>query len=122
VALVVWGWGVAQYPAVLPGTSVTLGNAGAPSSTLVALVAIFVLAVLLVLPSFALLFSMQGRLLLRGDGPTILAADPLSAPRSSTGDQHGPSDKPGPGGWLTLLGLLAAGAIRRARERRRQRR
>jgi cytochrome d ubiquinol oxidase subunit II len=122
VALVVWGWGVAQYPAVLPGTSVTLGNAGAPSSTLVALVAIFVLAVLLVLPSFALLFSMQGRLLLRGDGPTILAADPLSAATSSTGDQRGPSDKPGPGGWLTLLGLLAAGAIGRARERRRQRR
>jgi cytochrome bd-type quinol oxidase subunit 2 len=125
VAAVIWGWGLAQFPKVLPGTGVTLGNAGAPHATLVAIVVIFVAAVLLVGPSFVLLFSMQGRLLLRGgDGPTILGADSLSAtsPASSTGDRPGPSDRPGPGGWLTLLGLLAAGAIGRALERRRQRR
>jgi hypothetical protein len=30
VAAVVWGWGVARYPVLLPGTTVTLSNAGAP--------------------------------------------------------------------------------------------
>jgi cytochrome d ubiquinol oxidase subunit II len=38
VAAVVWGWGVAQYPVLLPGTAVTLSNAGAPNDTLVAIV------------------------------------------------------------------------------------
>jgi cytochrome d ubiquinol oxidase subunit II len=123
VAAVIWGWGLAQFPKVLPATGVTLGNAGAPHATLVAIVVIFVAAVVLVGPSFALLFSMQGRLLLRGgDGPTILAADPLrgTSPAASAGDQRESSDKPGPGGWLTFLGLLAAGVVVRALERRRQ--
>jgi cytochrome d ubiquinol oxidase subunit II len=123
VAAVIWGWGLAQFPKVLPGTGVTLGNAGAPHSTLVAIVVIFVAGVLLVGPSFALLFSMQGRLLLRGgDGSTMLASDLLDAkpPPASPGHQRGPSGKPGHGGWLTVLGLLAAGAIVRALERRRQ--
>ena len=35
VAAVIWGWGVAQYPVLLPGTAVTLSNAGAPHATLV---------------------------------------------------------------------------------------
>ena len=29
VSAVIWGWGVAQYPVLLPGTTVTLTNAGA---------------------------------------------------------------------------------------------
>ncbi len=37
----IWGWGVAQYPVLLPGTAVTLANAGAPQATMVALVALF---------------------------------------------------------------------------------
>ena len=64
VAAVVWGWGVAQYPVLLPGTSVTLTNAGAPASTLVALVVLFIVALVLIGPSFALLFTLQGRRLL----------------------------------------------------------
>ena len=42
VAAVVWGWGVAQYPVLLPGTAVTLSNAGAPQSTMVAVIVVFI--------------------------------------------------------------------------------
>ena len=74
VAAVVWGWGVAQYPVLLPGTPVTLANAGAPHATLVALIAVFIAAALLVGPSFALLFSMQSRRLLGADEQGTLSA------------------------------------------------
>ena len=63
----IWGWGVAQYPVLLPGTTVTLTNAGAPHATLAAIVWLFVAAVVIVGPSFALLFSLQGRQLLHAD-------------------------------------------------------
>ena len=73
VAAVIWGWGVAQYPVLLPGTSLTLANAGAPHSTLVATLAVAVLVVVLVVPSFGLLFTLQSRRMLRsephGTGP-----------------------------------------------------
>jgi cytochrome bd ubiquinol oxidase subunit II len=67
VAAVVWGWGVAQYPVLLPGTAVTLSNAGAPDDVLVALVILFIVAVALIGPSFALLYILQGRRLLSAD-------------------------------------------------------
>jgi cytochrome bd ubiquinol oxidase subunit II len=56
---VIWAWGVAQYPALLPGTPVTLTNAGAPRATLVAIVVLFVILALLIGPSFILLFYLQ---------------------------------------------------------------
>jgi len=68
VAAVIWGWGVAQYPALLPGTDVTLTNAGATQATFVAVVVVAIAAVILVVPSFALLYALQGRRLLGGDG------------------------------------------------------
>src|SRR5438034_1054688 len=79
LAAVYRGWGVAQYPVLLPGTTVTLSNAGAPQSTLDAIVVLFVAAVLIVGPSFALLFSLQGRRLLDADDDTgaALALQPL---------------------------------------------
>lgn len=64
VACVVWGWGIAQYPVVLPGTAVTLTNAGAPRSTMDAVVVVFIIAAVLLAPSFALLYILQGRRLL----------------------------------------------------------
>ena len=67
VAAVVWGWGVAQYPVLLPGTAVTLSNAGAPDDTLVSLVVLFIVAVLLIGPAFILLYSLQSRRLLGAD-------------------------------------------------------
>ena len=74
VAAVVWGWGVAQYPVLLPGTAVTLSNAGAPQATMVALIVVFIVAVLLVGPSFALLYILQGRRLLHADEAEALPA------------------------------------------------
>jgi cytochrome bd ubiquinol oxidase subunit II len=67
VAAVVWGWGVAQYPALLPGTSLTLTSAAAPHAILVTVIVVFVAAALLVGPSFLLLFSLHGRQLLEGE-------------------------------------------------------
>jgi cytochrome d ubiquinol oxidase subunit II len=71
VAAIVWGWGVAQYPVLLPGTTLTLTNSGAPDSTFVAMVAIAIAAVVLVVPGFILLLVLQGRrLLAAGDHGT----------------------------------------------------
>jgi cytochrome bd ubiquinol oxidase subunit II len=67
VAAVVWGWGVAQYPALLPGTGLTLSSGAAPHSVLVTVVVVFVAAAVLVGPSFLLLFSLHGRQLLEGE-------------------------------------------------------
>jgi cytochrome d ubiquinol oxidase subunit II len=67
VAAVVWGWGIAQYPVLLPGTGLTLATASAPHSVLVTVVVIFVAAALLVGPSFLLLFSLHGRQLLEAE-------------------------------------------------------
>jgi cytochrome d ubiquinol oxidase subunit II len=92
VAAVVWGWGVAQYPVLLPGTPVTLANAGAPHATLVALIVLFVAAVLLVGPSFALLFSMQSRRLLGAADQSTLSA---AVPPDRT-EQSSPGEWPGP--------------------------
>jgi cytochrome bd ubiquinol oxidase subunit II len=67
VAAVVWGWGAAQYPALLPGTSLTLTTAAAPHSILVTVIVVFIAAAVLVGPSFLLLFSLHGRQLLEGE-------------------------------------------------------
>jgi cytochrome d ubiquinol oxidase subunit II len=67
VAAVVWGWGVAQYPTLLPGTGLTLSTGSAPHSVLVTVVVVFVVAALLVGPSFVLLFWLHGRQLLEGE-------------------------------------------------------
>ena len=67
VAAVVWGWGVAQYPVLLPGTGLTLTSGAAPHSILVTVVVVFVAAALLVGPSFILLFSLHSRQLLEGE-------------------------------------------------------
>jgi cytochrome bd ubiquinol oxidase subunit II len=67
VAAIVFGWGLAQYPALLPGTGLTLASGAAPHSVLVTVIVVFVAAALLVGPSFFLLFSLHGRQLLEGD-------------------------------------------------------
>ena len=75
VASVVWGWGVAQYPVLLPGTAVTLSNAGAPNDTLAAIVVLSIVAVLLIGPAFILLYRLQGRRLLGADEPATRAGE-----------------------------------------------
>ena len=63
VAAVVGGWGVGQYPDMLPG-EITIEQAAAPSATLWALVVVVVLAVLFIVPALVLLLrlSQQDRL------------------------------------------------------------
>jgi cytochrome d ubiquinol oxidase subunit II len=63
VATVVWGWGAAQYPDLLPGT-LTLSQAAAPHATLVALLVVFGAALLLVVPAIGLLFALHQRSML----------------------------------------------------------
>ncbi len=124
VAAVVWGWGVAQYPVLLPGTAVTLTNAGAPHATLVAIIWLFVAAVVLVGPAFALLFYLQGRSLLYADDAQIaLAGVPGIGTRPPAGPrgQQLASGSPGSGSRAAALGLVAVGALVRALGRRRGR-
>jgi cytochrome bd ubiquinol oxidase subunit II len=64
---VVWGWGLAQSPVLLPGTGLTVTSAAAPHSVLVTVIVVFVAAAVLVGPSFLLLFSLHGRQLLEGE-------------------------------------------------------
>jgi cytochrome bd ubiquinol oxidase subunit II len=121
VAAVVWGWGVAQYPVLLPGTPVTLANAGAPHATLVALIAVFIAAALLVGPSFALLFTMQSRRLLgAGEHGTQSAAVAGGHPQPPAAHHQRPSPDRhrGPATRGAVLGtIVIAAVIRRLRHR-----
>lgn len=114
VAAVVWGWGVAQYPVLLPGTAVTLGDAGAPPTTLVALIVVFVAAVVLVGPSFGLLFALQGRRLLDADdhhsAPVAELPEPAPRRQQSSGGRQ-----PSRGALLGLVVLVTI--VRRLRNR-----
>ncbi len=60
VAAIVWGWGVAQLPAILPG-SLTIDAAAAPAGTLDALLVIAIAAALTIGPSLAVLFILEDR-------------------------------------------------------------
>jgi cytochrome bd ubiquinol oxidase subunit II len=69
VVAIVWGWGVAQHPYLLP-TSVTIDAGAAPSSTLTGLLIVFGVAVLLVIPALALLYTLVQRTLVEeGSAP-----------------------------------------------------
>jgi cytochrome bd ubiquinol oxidase subunit II len=105
VACVVWGWGVAQYPVLLPGTAVTLSSAGAPDDTLVALVILFIVAAALIGPSFVLLYVLQSRRLLGADGGIVATAVPAG---------QGPP-APGPGARAVALTLVIVRALVRRR-------
>jgi cytochrome bd ubiquinol oxidase subunit II len=63
VATVVFGWGLAQYPYLLP-TSLPLAAGSAPTASLVAELIVAGLAVLLVAPGFAILYYLQQRRML----------------------------------------------------------
>ena len=58
VASMVWGWGVAQYPYLLPQSLTISAGAGAPA-TLQWLVVVVVAALLLVLPSLVFVFRLD---------------------------------------------------------------
>jgi cytochrome bd ubiquinol oxidase subunit II len=60
VAAVIWGWGIAQHPYLLPQT-LTIDDAAAPSATLTSVLIVFAVAVVLVLPAIALLYTLVQR-------------------------------------------------------------
>jgi cytochrome d ubiquinol oxidase subunit II len=60
VATVIWGWGVAQWPYLLP-EKLTIDDAAAPSATLTGLLIVFGVAVFIVLPAIGLLFTLVQR-------------------------------------------------------------
>jgi cytochrome d ubiquinol oxidase subunit II len=67
VASIVIGWGVAQWPYILP-TSLEVSEAAAPSGTLGALLVATGLFAVIVLPAFLLLYALDQKSLLPEEG------------------------------------------------------
>jgi cytochrome bd ubiquinol oxidase subunit II len=67
VASIVIGWGVAQWPYLLP-TSLTVADGAAPSGTLTAILVVFGVFVVLIAPALALLYTLDQKSLLPGEG------------------------------------------------------
>ena len=67
VASIVIGWGVAEWPYILPET-LEVADAAAPSATLGALLVAAVGAVLIVVPGFVLLYTLDQKELLPDEG------------------------------------------------------
>jgi len=63
VVAVIWGWGVAQFPYLLP-TSLKISQSAAPGPTLDAVLIVFLIAAIVVLPSLGLLYWLSQRELL----------------------------------------------------------
>jgi cytochrome d ubiquinol oxidase subunit II len=66
VATVVVGWGVAQWPYMLP-ESLKVSAAASPDGTLTAVLVVFVFAAVIILPSLGLLFLLDQKSMLVGD-------------------------------------------------------
>ena len=75
VASIIGGWGVGQWPYILP-TSLKIADAAAPSGTLAAVLVVFVIAAVVILPSLALLYVLDQRSLLAGEGAAPIPAPP----------------------------------------------
>jgi cytochrome d ubiquinol oxidase subunit II len=60
VIAVIWGWGVAQFPYLLP-TSLRIDQAAAPDPTMTVIFIVFAAAAVLVLPSLFLLYVLSQR-------------------------------------------------------------
>jgi cytochrome d ubiquinol oxidase subunit II len=75
VAAVIWGWGVAQHPYLLP-QDLTIDDAAAPSETLRAVLIVFGAAIVLVLPAMLLLFTLAQRNVIEESASPEPAAPP----------------------------------------------
>ena len=67
VATVMIGWGVAQWPYILP-TTLKVSQAAAPSGTLDAILVVFIAAAIIILPALGLLYTLDQKSLLAGEG------------------------------------------------------
>ncbi len=68
VTAVIWAWGAAQYPDLLPG-SLTVSAGAASDDTLAALLVVFGAAAVIVAPALALLYTLHQRARLEQTGP-----------------------------------------------------
>src|SRR5215208_1063238 len=76
VVAVIWGWGVAQHPYLLP-KSLTISQGAAGDATLDATLIVFGIAVVTVLPSLGFLYTLTQRSVL-GEGEGDSARRPLT--------------------------------------------
>jgi cytochrome d ubiquinol oxidase subunit II len=60
---VIWAWGFAQYPYLLP-EQLTIADGAGASATLTSVLIVFGVAVVLVLPAIAVLFTLAQRSLI----------------------------------------------------------
>jgi cytochrome d ubiquinol oxidase subunit II len=110
VAAVVWGWGLAQYPDLLPGT-LTLAAGSAPPAALLAELVIAGAAALIVGPAFGLLYWLQQRgLLAQAESATQLRQAARLAP-GPPGGQAPAAPRPATSRLTTAL-VLAVVAIK----------
>jgi cytochrome d ubiquinol oxidase subunit II len=77
VVAMVWGWGAAQYPYLLPQT-LKIADGAAPSATLTGILIVFGVAVVLVLPALGLLFTLVQR--------SLVTETEAPQPRGPTGN------------------------------------
>jgi cytochrome d ubiquinol oxidase subunit II len=63
VIAVIWGWGVAQFPYLIP-TSLKIAQSAAPPDTLSTVIVVFIFAAILVLPALGLLYWLSQKELL----------------------------------------------------------
>jgi cytochrome bd ubiquinol oxidase subunit II len=63
VVAVIWGWGVAQFPYLVPN-SLEITQSAAPPDTLSTVIVVFIVAAILVLPALALLYWLSQKELL----------------------------------------------------------
>jgi cytochrome d ubiquinol oxidase subunit II len=74
VASIIVGWGVAQWPYLLP-TSLEVTEAAAPDPTLVTILVVFLIAAVVILPSLGLLYLLDQKGLVQADGAGEPASD-----------------------------------------------
>jgi cytochrome d ubiquinol oxidase subunit II len=80
VVAVIWGWGVAQFPYLLP-KSLTISAGAADNETLIAVLIVFGVAVLVVLPALGFLYTLAQRSVLDGEGRPEQASGPCGPER-----------------------------------------
>ena len=78
VAAIIAGWGVAQWPYLLP-EKLTISDAAAPSATLTGVLVVFGVALVLVLPAIGLLFTLVQRNLVEESAPPPHETGPARA-------------------------------------------
>jgi len=69
VVAVIWGWGVAQHPYLLP-KSLTISAGAADNETLIGVLIVFGVAVVVVVPALAFLYTLTQRSVVGGEAPT----------------------------------------------------